>query len=162
MVHTTVRYSIRRLDDPDPGILADIYRAAIRFAGGEHYSEQQVLAWSGFADDRETFANWIAGADNYGAVDGNGRLLGFAAIKGSGHVESLFVRPDVMRKGVGSGLLARIIADVRGSHSASLTVDASACSRPVFTRSGFTLNRIERVRFRGVAFERYAMELRIL
>ena len=152
---------IRVYTDHDLAGLARVYRDAIRGIGAEYYTPDQIAAWSSFADDTEDFRQWIAGAATFVAVQDAISPAGFAGLEPTGRVSALFVAPEVMGQGVGAALLERVLAEARARSLTRLTTDASEFSQPLFQKSGFTLRRKEATTFKGVAFERYVMDMQI-
>ena len=90
--------NIRKYYDFDLLSLAHIYKTSIIHLGSEFYSDDQVFAWSGFADDIKAFEQWISNAATIVALNGDQERLGFGGIEGSGRISSLFVSPSAMRK----------------------------------------------------------------
>ena len=54
--------NIRKYEDSDFLSLAHIYKSSILQSGSQYYSEKQITAWSGFADDIKLFEQWMSGA----------------------------------------------------------------------------------------------------
>lgn len=145
-----------RADDLDA--LAGVYAAAIRHLGPAHYSAAQVAAWSGFADDREVFADWIGHAATFVALDRPDRIVGFSGLAPAGHVASLFVAPGAQRRGIGSRLLERVLDEAGARGLSRLTTAASVFSRPLFEAYGFEVTEVEHTVVDGVPFTRFAMQ----
>lgn len=151
--------NIRKYEDSDLLSLAQIYKASIIHLGSQFYSEDQVFAWSGFADDLKAFEQWISNAATIVALNGDQERLGFGGIEGSGRISSLFVSPSAMRKGVGTSLLKQLISSIAIRGNLDATTVASEFSKTLFEKFGFTVSRIEVTSFRGITFKRYAMKL---
>jgi putative acetyltransferase len=152
--------NIRKYEDSDLLSLAQVYKSSILHLGNQYYSEKQIMAWSGFADDKKSFEQWISKAVTYVAVNGSRKRLGFGGIEGSRRISALFVSPQAMRKGVGTTLLNRLISIIKTRGFVEATTEASEFSRPLFEKCGFTVTNVEVTSFRGVTFMRYAMTLR--
>jgi len=148
---------IRRSLPSDLAAIERIYRDSIRSLGPSAYSPAQVVAWSGFADDRQAFRDWIATATTFVALDED-RPIGFGGLQSSGRIASLFVAPDAMRRGVGTQLLEHLLAEARGRGFRVVTAHASDFSRPLFARYGFSVTDVEHTTVGGVEFSRYAMQ----
>ena len=74
------------------------------------------------------------------AVDGDGRILGFATgVPDGEHVEldDLFVEPDVQRGGIGRVLIEDIAAGARAVGNARLEVTANPDAEPFYAKAGF-------------------------
>ena len=154
-------YRIRVFDPSDLPSLALIYKASIRYLGSQHYSSDQIAAWASYADDVEEFAMWINRAKTFVASNSRGTCLGFGGLEHPSRISSLFVSPQIMRKGVGSALLKCLIAEVTTRGLLKATTEASEFSKPLFEKFGFRVKNVEPTEFKGVAFTRYAMELQI-
>jgi putative acetyltransferase len=120
-----------------------------------------VEAWACFSDDSVAFNAWLDSATTFVAVSEANACLGFGGLQQDGRVASLFVSPDVMRTGIGSALLERLIQEAGRLGYRVLTTAASELSRPLFERHGFGLSGVEHTEFKGVAFSRYLMDLRL-
>lgn len=153
--------SIRTAEAADLRSLAKIYRDAVDHLGSEHYSPEQVAAWSSFADSTEEFRDWILGATTFIVENPDGDRLGFGGLQSRGRIASLYVAPEAMRSGVGSQLLERLLEEARSKEMRSVTTEASAFSRPLFQKYGFRMVRVEQTLFKGVEFTRYLMRARI-
>jgi putative acetyltransferase len=120
----------------DAPLLAEIFRAAIDDLAADDYDDNQRAAWAVAADDEEAFAARLAGGLTLVATV-DAQPVGFAALKGSDHLDLLYVHPAVARQGVASALvdaLERLVAARGAEH---LTTDASDTARPFFEGRGF-------------------------
>jgi GNAT superfamily N-acetyltransferase len=87
----------------DVPVLAEIYQASIEELTGEDYSEAQQAAWASRADDEEAFGARLAGLLTLVATI-EGTPVGFAALRGTDHIEMLFVHPAAAGQGIGAML----------------------------------------------------------
>lgn len=156
-----MHFDIRKYQNSDLPALANIYRGSIRHLGTESYSKEQVEVWSSFSDDIQDFENWLKGATTFVAVDSNNACVGFGGLEEHGRISSLFVASEWMRKGVGTGLLGRLLEEARLHALTMVTTEASEFSRPLFEKCGFVVREIEYTEFKGVKFTRYVMQTRI-
>ena len=146
---------LRPATPADVPVLAALYAAAVRSVGPAYYSTAQVEAWAAFAD-APRFRRFVLDPHTLVAHDGEA-VAGFAGLADDGHVTALYVHPDRMRAGVGSALMRAVLARAEAQGLRRLYTEASAFSRPVFARFGFTLDEVEIVERRGAVFERYRM-----
>jgi putative acetyltransferase len=137
-----------------PG-LAALYACAARELGPQVYSPEQVAAWASFGADTPAFRDYILKAQTW-IAEHEGQACGFCGIDEEGEVHSLYVRPTLARRGLGSRLLAHAIA-TRDS-AARFAAWATPFSVPVFSRAGFRLVHTVTEPFQGVVFERYRLE----
>ena len=85
--------------------------------------------------------------------------LGFSGVDDGGEVKSLYVRPDMMRRGLAGQLLAHGLgrAQVRGIQR--LAAWATHFNLPVFQRAGFVLVERARAEFAGAMLERIRVRI---
>lgn len=141
--------------ESDLPALASLYRDAATVFGPRVYTPEQVAAWRRSPDDAAAFRAWVLEADTELACDAEDAPLGFCGIDGRGHVHSLYVRPDVTRRGIGRTLLARAIVRVGAAGVTRLDAWVTPFSKPVFLAQGFRLVETVQAPFQGVLFERY-------
>lgn len=144
----------------DTPVLASIFRAAIEELAADDYDEAQREAWASAADDEAAFGERLAGLLTLVGVIG-GTPTAFAALKGSDHIEYLFVHPAVAGQGVASQLLEALekLAGARGA--TSLTTDASDTARGFFQKHGYQDLHRETVQRGGEWLGRTAMRKKL-
>jgi putative acetyltransferase len=120
----------------DTPVLAAIFVAAIEELTGDDYSEAQQQAWADAADDEVTFGRRLASELTLVATLANSPV-GFASLKGGGHIDMLYVHPNAAGQGVGSILCEALerLAFSRGAKS--VTVDASDNAQAFFASRGY-------------------------
>ncbi|HEY1068554.1 MAG TPA: GNAT family N-acetyltransferase [Pirellulales bacterium] len=148
--------SIRRAVADDHSGLAALFADAILTTGPSGYSPQQVTAWA--SADFESIRSGLLSGHTLVAEDESG-IVGFSDLAAEGYVSALFVRGDRQRQGVGSALLAEIIAEARRQGVARLQTRASVFSRGTFAKFGFRLIDVQIVERRGATFQQEIMEL---
>jgi putative acetyltransferase len=119
----------------DTVVLAEIFRASVEELTGDDYTEAQQASWAAIADGEE-FAARLAGKLTLVATIASAPV-GFISLKGTDHVDMLYVHPGVVRQGVATALYDALerLAAARGAKL--LTVDASDTARPFFEHLGF-------------------------
>ncbi|MDX1420412.1 MAG: GNAT family N-acetyltransferase [Rubricoccaceae bacterium] len=145
---------LRAARPDDAPALAALFADAVRAAGPARYSPPQVEAWAAAADHPRALWHRLLRHDTFVAEDETGPI-GFAGLAPDGHVTALYVRPDRMRRGVGSALLDAVLARAETLGLGRLYAEASLFSLPLFERAGFTRSHVERIERRGVRFERH-------
>ena len=120
----------------DAPLLAQIFRDAIAELAGEDYDEAQLAAWIGCADDETRFAQQLAASLVIVATI-EGGPVGFVSLKGSDHIDMLYVHPAVAHEGIGTMLCDAIEKLARARGATRLSVDASDTARPLFDKRGF-------------------------
>lgn len=152
--------TIRSCREGDEAAMAAVYERAIRSVGAAHYSPEQVEAWIGGA---ETLPGRIKARMDDGrrcwvAVDPSGRVLGFVDLEGDGHIDILYVDPDVAGQGVTAAMLNVLEAAARTARLRRVYVEASEPARRFFARRGYRTVQRRDFELRGVAIHNYAME----
>ena len=128
--------ALRPFLSEDTPVLAAIFVAAIKELTAEDYSEAQQEAWASAADDEEQFGKRLAGELTLIATLQNSPV-GFASLKGTSHIDMLYVHPSVIGQGVASMLCDALekLAGARGAKS--LTADASDNAQAFFAKRGY-------------------------
>ena len=144
--------------------LAALYRDAALRLGPLVYTPEQSRAWASLAEDAAGFRDYVLKADTWIAErPADGRALGFCGVGRQGvqrEVHSLYVTPQLTRRGLGGEMLARTLQRAASEGARGFTAWATPFSRPVFDRAGFALAQTVTEPFAGVMFERYRVERR--
>ena len=120
----------------DTPMLAAIFVASIEELTGDDYSEAQQQAWASAADDEEQFGKRLASELTLIAMLQNSPV-GFASLKGTDHIDMLYVHPGAVGQGVAS-MLCDALEKLAGSRGAkSLSVDASDNAQEFFLKRGY-------------------------
>lgn len=120
----------------DTPVVAAIFVAAIQELTGDDYSEAQQEAWASAADDEEQFGKKRAGELTLIATLQNSPV-GFASLKGTDHIEMLFVHPSAVGQGVGA-MLCDALEKLAGARGAKiLTADVSDNAQEFFAKRGY-------------------------
>jgi putative acetyltransferase len=138
----------------DASALAALFRASVTTLAASQYDTSQRAAWASAADDLADFdARLARGVTLVAQCDG--AVVAFGQLFPVDHVEMLYVSPAWSRRGLATALIARLEAIARVAQASVLSVDASALSRPVFERAGFSLVKAETVARDGVSLPRF-------
>jgi putative acetyltransferase len=120
----------------DTPMLAAIFVASVEELTGDDYSKAQQQAWAGAADDEEQFGKRLASELTLIATLQNSPV-GFASLKGTDHIDMLYVHPGAVGQGVAS-MLCDALEKLAGSRGAkSLSVDASDNAQEFFLKRGY-------------------------
>jgi putative acetyltransferase len=120
----------------DTPVLAAIFVASVEELTGDDYSEAQRQAWASAADDEEQFGQRLASELTLVATLQNSPV-GFASLKGTDHIDMLYVHPGAVGQGVAS-MLCDALEKLAGSRGAkSLSVDASDNAQEFFSKRGY-------------------------
>jgi putative acetyltransferase len=120
----------------DTPVLAAIFVASVEELTGDDYSEAQQQAWASAADDEEQFGKRLASELTLIATLQNSPV-GFASLKGTGHVDMLYVHPGAVGQGVASMLCDALEKLAGGRGAKSLSVDASDNAQEFFLKRGY-------------------------
>ncbi|HEX5620339.1 MAG TPA: GNAT family N-acetyltransferase, partial [Solirubrobacteraceae bacterium] len=115
---------------------------AVWNGGDEPDFEQRMAAWLADEGDRRT--TWLAAIDD--APVGMASMLEYRRMPRPGrpdsrwgYVSNMFVREDVRNRGVGSALLAAVIAAADERDYVRLVLSPSPRSVPFYERAGFVV-----------------------
>ncbi|MEU3878594.1 GNAT family N-acetyltransferase [Streptomyces californicus] len=96
------------------------------------HSDADTLAWFTHVVLPTSTGVWVAEQEGEG-----GEVLGFAVLAGGDELDHLYLRPDSLRRGIGS----RLLAEVRGAAGGGLSLyvfQRNAAARAFYERHGFT------------------------
>ena len=124
----------------DTPVLAAIFAASIEGLTGDDYSEAQQQAWAGAVDDEEGFGKRLASELTLVATL-ESSPVGFASLKGTDHIDMLYVHPGAVGQGVASMLCDALEKLARGRGAKNLTVDASDNAAEFFAKRGYVAMR---------------------
>ena len=147
---------VRRASSNDLSRLAEIYRNSVESIGNQKYSDEQVAAWSAFADKTELFRDFVLKPMTL-VLDQGGIPVAFGGIEPNGHIASLYVHGCAQRSGAGSTILRELEAHAREHEIPVLYAEASQFSKPLFLRMGYAVDREETVQYDDVSFLRWVV-----
>jgi putative acetyltransferase len=148
MGQTLPKPALRPFLAEDTPVLAAIFAASIEELTGEDYSEAQQQAWAGAADDEEEFGKRLAGQLTLIATLRNSPV-GFASLRGSDHIDMLYVHPGVAGQGVASMLLDALEKLAAGRGAKNLNVDVSDNAEAFFKKRGYEARQRNTVTVNG-------------
>jgi len=136
MAQALPKIGLRPFLPADTSILAAIFVASIEELTEDSYSEAQREAWASRAEDETAFGKKL-GAQLTLIATIAGSPVGFASLKGTDHLDMLFVHPGAVRQGVASTMCDAIekLAAARGA--ARISVDASDSAQEFFAGRGY-------------------------
>jgi putative acetyltransferase len=140
--------ALRPLLPADIAVLAAIFVAAVEELTGDDYSEAQQQAWAGVADDEAQFGKRLSSQLTLVATLQNAPV-GFASLKGTDHIDMLYVHPGAAGQGVGSMLCHALEKLAGGRGAKKLTVDVSDNAEAFFAKRGYAANQRNTVSVNG-------------
>ncbi|MEO0835192.1 MAG: GNAT family N-acetyltransferase [Cyanobacteria bacterium J06642_3] len=148
---------IRLFQPQDETQIAELFHYTVRKINIQHYSPQQVKAWS---PDNIYFRNWAEICSDrftYVAVE-NDKIMGFGELEADGHIDCFYVHYQYQRQGVGSSIYQAIEAKARELNLTRLFAEASITAKPFFINQGFSVIKQQQVFCREVAFVNFLMK----
>jgi putative acetyltransferase len=148
MAQTLPKPTLRPYLAADTPMLAAIFAASILELTGDDYSEAQQEAWASVAEDEEAFGKKLAGQLTLIATLQNSPV-GFASLRGTDHIDMLYVHPSVAGQGVGAMLCDALekLAGARGTKS--ISVDASDNALDFFRKRDYAAQQRNSVTVNG-------------
>lgn len=148
---------VRRYQDDDFISVVLLFTETVRHVNIRDYSAEQVAVWAPGRPDWNCWRERVAGLAIW-VAESDGRVIGFCGLGADGHVDLLYVDYRFQRQGVARCLYQHLEAEARRRGIRRLFTEASITARPFFESVGFGILRAQRVEFRGVIFQNYAME----
>ena len=144
----------------DAPLVAEIFRASIEELAADDYSDAQRTAWTSAADDEEAFGTRLANQLTLIGTLG-GSPIAFASLKGSDHIDKLYVHPAAAGQGVGTMLIDALekLATSRGARR--LRADVSDAALDFFKRRGFVAQQRNTFPFGGEWLANTTMEKKL-
>ncbi len=143
--------------------LAEIFHRAVHEIARQHYTEEQMHAWSPSVPSPARFIDWgLDGRTFLVALDQTNKPVAFGDLEADGHIDHLFCDPDFAGTGVTARLYHALEERAREQHIALLYVEASEPARRFFLRQGFTTIERRDFEIAGVPIHNYRMEKRLI
>jgi len=160
MTHFPPKPALRPYLPADAFALAELFRASVEELTGDDYGEAQQAAWIATADDEDAFGARLAQNLTLVATLA-GSPVGFASLKGTDHIDMLYVHAAAAGQGVATALIDALekLSQARGAKR--LAVDASDTARPFFERRGYDAQRRGALMLGGQWLGNTAMEKRL-
>lgn len=144
----------RRRDIP---MISRLFYDTIHRVNRGDYTREQVDAWAPSVPEdefwRERFKRYFVYV-----AEQDSRVVGFAELESTGHIDCFFVHYQWQRRGVGTRLMKRVAATAGRKHMPRLFAEVSVTAKPFFLERGFRVVRKKSAVREGVALEQYDME----
>ena len=151
---------IRRYAPGEEASLFDIYFTAIHLVACRDYTPEQVQAWAPRDIDVALWKNKIREINPF-VADLNGELVGYADLQSNGYIDHFFVSGEHPRRGIGSLLMKKILAEAVSLGAPLLTSNVSRTAQPFFQRFGFAVTEQRYPEVRGVVVPNALMSRRM-
>jgi putative acetyltransferase len=140
---------IRRYQAGEESALFDIYFTAIHLVASHDYAAEQIQAWAPRDLDVNLWARRMHEINPF-VADLNGELVGYADVQPNGYIDHFFVSGKYPRRGIGSLLMKRILAEAASLGIPLLSSDVSRTAQPLFHKFGFAISEERNPEIRGV------------
>jgi putative acetyltransferase len=133
-------------DEPE---LHAVFRSAVRDLASKDYTPEQIEAWAPASYDLELWAQRMQGLRPF-VVESGGKLVAYADVQSTGHIDHFFVSGAFARMGIGTLLMSRIHEAASVQRISILTSYVSRTAQPFFARFGFLVVEQRMPIIRGV------------
>jgi N-acetylglutamate synthase-like GNAT family acetyltransferase len=149
--------TLRKAQLTDVEAIRQLFFETITEVNSRDYSPDQISIWSASAGHSLKWMERVIKHYFIVAV-AQKKIVGFAALTGSGDFDCLYVHKDFQRNGVGQLLLNHIEQEATKRALSLITSDVSITAKPFFQRNGYEQVKINRKKRNGMVFITYAME----
>ena len=127
---------VRAFKNGDEPALQAVFYSAIHTIAAKDYAIEQLDAWAPHRPDWEAWTARMQALQPF-VVEADGRVVGYADLQASGHIDHFFVSGKHARRGVGRLLMERLHARAGELGLARLLSDVSRTAEPFFEHFGF-------------------------
>jgi GNAT superfamily N-acetyltransferase len=139
-VLVTASVRVRTAVVADGAAIADVWTRSIsELCGLDHGGDPALIAaWCADKTPQE-LRGALSQADHVWlvAIDSANRVLGFGSLTPSGHVAACYVDPEMVRRGIGTGLLEALEIEARRRGHSEIRLLSSRTAQPFYSRRGF-------------------------
>ena len=122
------------------------------------YTKEEVEDWTSCGDSVAHWKNLLAKNDYVGAIDRQGKIIGFSSMNAEGYLHSMFVHKDQQGKGVATLLLSEVEKIARKYDVHKINVEASITARPFFEKHGYKVVKEQKAKANRLWLTNYVME----
>jgi putative acetyltransferase len=148
---------IRLFQPEDTAQIAQLFHNTVRKVNIQHYSPEQVIAWS---PDDLYFRDWLTICSSrftYVAVKDD-KILGFGELESDGHIDCFYIHDRHQRQGIGSKIYQTIEIKAIQLGLTRLFTEASITAKPFFISQGYKIIYPQEVFCRGQILVNYLMK----
>lgn len=127
--------TIRRAEPDDAQAIWAVHRASVLGLSDQQYTPEQVAAWVDLAPEHFRTAMTEQG-ERFFVAEAAGEVVGFGAVRGD-EARAVYVRPDAVRRGIGTRLLDAVEREVRTLGGGTVTCVASLNAVPFYQANGY-------------------------
>lgn len=152
--------AIRRAEPDDAQAIWAVHRASVLGLSAQEYTPDQIAAWVDVSPDEFRDAMTARG-ELFFVAEAAGEVVGFAAVRGE-EARAVYVRPDAVRRGIGTRLLDAVEREVRSRGGGAVSCEASLNAVPFYEANGYVAGErhVRVVRGAGLPSVRMSKDLR--
>jgi GNAT superfamily N-acetyltransferase len=130
-----MQVTLRKATADDAAAAWEIRNAAIRHACKGFYADDLLSLWT-VGEMTDEFVEFVLQQLHVATV--NGVVVGTGTINlGDGRLDAIFVRPDMMGRGIGKRIIAFLVDLGRSAGLTELKLDSTLNAAPFYRRCGF-------------------------
>ena len=152
------RFPIRPLTEQDIQEMQALFRATVLTVNSKDYTKEEVEDWASCGNNIEHWKELSVKNNYIGALDGQGRIIGFSSMNAEGYLHSMFVHKDWQRKGVATLLLSEAEKMARRYEVHKISVEVSITARPFFEKRGYKVVKKQKAKANRLWLTNYVME----
>lgn len=153
-------WTIRPGGPEDAADIARLFYQTIHEINSRDYSAEQIVAWAPENMDLDRWRESLTGKSVF-VAEAAGRILGFAELEPSGHIDRFYCHSEYQGIGIGSGLLEQLVEEAVAAGISRLFAEASITARPFFERHGFAVELEQQVEIRGELLTNFVMKKKL-
>lgn len=127
---------IREYNTADNAQIVALFFDTVHTINAKDYTSSQLAVWAPANINIDQWCAPLATDDTRIAVQG-GKIVGFANLEATGHLDRLYVHKDTQGQGIATRLLWEIEAHARTCGIHEITSDVSITARPFFAKQGY-------------------------
>ena len=148
-------HPLTELDIPE---MRELFRTTVLTVNSKDYTKEEVADWASCGDSIEHWKELLAKNDYIGAIDGQGKIVGFSSMNAEGYLHSMFVHKDWQGKGVATLLLSEVEKMACGYGVRKISVEVSITARPFFEKHGYKVVKEQKAKANRLWLTNYVME----
>ena len=149
---------IRPLTELDIPEMRELFRTTVLTVNSKDYTKEEVADWASCGDSIEHWKELLAKNDYIGAIDGQGKIVGFSSMNAEGYLHSMFVHKDWQGKGVATLLLSEVEKMACGYGVRKISVEVSITARPFFEKHGYKMVKEQEAKANRLYLTNYVMK----
>ena len=138
--------------------MRELFRTTVLTVNSKDYTKEEVEDWTSCGDSVAHWKNLLAKNDYVGAIDRQGKIIGFSSVNAEGYLHSMFVHKDQQGKGLATLLLSEVEKIARKYDVHKINVEASITARPFFEKHGYKVVKEQKAKANRLWLTNYVME----